>query len=355
MKLKLVFVVVLVLLTMGVVARDTKISKITNDVIVVTPGKKQLHTLGWPNDIINSVALKTSKGIVLVDTQNSPANAILIKDAVTNSFNDTVFAYIINTHGHSCHSGGNCIFEQDNIVAHTNSAGEIKDYDDLFLGQTVEFLRKKIYHKTNILDTITTEGVLADSINEAIDLYRFYESDLINNYQARYPDMTFEDRLTLNAGDKTIDLLYMGKGHGDADIVVYFKEDKVLCTGNLFHLGAYKEESMPSFYINRPNEINHWISTLNTVLEENPDIKHVISTHGTKSFNRENIEFIRDYCMAVEKEVKNAKANNLAVESLNDLDVFKDVFNKYRNIVSKNAGVQRMHEKNIQIIWKHIK
>ena len=354
MRFSTLLISAILLFSIQVSARDAVVKKVTNDVIVVSPAKKLLRTLGWPNDIINSIAIKTDDGIVLVDTQNSPANAKLIKTAITDYFNDSTFVYIINTHGYSCHSGGNCIFNQDQIIAQANSAGEIKDYDDLFLGQTVEFLRKEIYHRSNILDTITTSGVLSDSLTEAIDLYKFYENDLINNYQTRYPDITFEDTLTIHPGEKTIKLSYMGKGHGDADITVYIKEDKVLCTGNLFHLGSYEEEAMPTFYQNRVNDIDHWISTLETVLDKKNEIDDVISTHGKHSFKRENMEFILDYCKAVEEKVAEAKRNHQPIEKIQDITTFESVFNKYKRLISINDDVKQMHANNISIIWKYI-
>jgi glyoxylase-like metal-dependent hydrolase (beta-lactamase superfamily II) len=345
---------VLVLIQPALLARNTVLKQITSNVVTISPDKKQLHTLGWPNDIINSVALRTDEGIVLIDTQNSPANAQLIKSAVHRRFNDSTFVYVINTHGHSCHSGGNCIFDQNNIVAHTNSIGEIKDYDDLFLGQTVEFLRKKIYHKTNVLDTIKISGAISDSINEAIDLYRFYESDLINNYKARYPDLTFEDSLTLTAGNQKIELTYMGKGHGDADIAVYLPNEAVLCTGNLFHLGAYSEENMPSFYQNRTNDIDHWIRSLDKLLVKQNKIDHILTTHGKRPLQRETLEFVNDYCKLVRKVVSEAKVTNVPIEAIKQKDQFEELFEQYRNVLSLNKKVEEMHARNIAIIWKYI-
>ena len=346
--------ILLIIVCIAAQAKQTITKKITGDVITVSPNKKQLHTLGWPNDIINSIAVKTAAGIVLIDTQNSPANARLIKSAVTDQFHDTTFVYVINTHGHSCHSGGNCVFDQDKIVAQANSIGEIKDYDALFLGQTVEYLRKKIYHKTTVLDTISQSSAFADSINEAIALYKFYEDDLINNYRARYPDQTFTDSLTLTPGNKTIKLMYMGKGHGDADIAVYIKEDKVLCTGNLFHLGSYSEESMPSFYLNRENDIDHWIKTLSSILRKENEIDYVLTTHGKKAFGRDNIEFINEYCKLVREKVKEAKINNQPMESVQNIDLFKPLFKSYSNLININQRVEEMHARNIGIIWKYI-
>jgi len=329
--------------------------EITKNVFTITPGRKQLHTLGWPNDIINSVVINTGKGIILVDTQNSPANAQLIKTGIVETLHDSTFAYIINTHGHSCHSGGNCVFSQNKIVAQVNSHAEIRDYDELFLGQTVEFLRQKIYYKSFVLDTIKTEGVFADSIKQAIDLYKFYETDLLNNYKVRYPDLTFEDTLTLNSGNITAKLTYMGHGHGDADVSVFIPEEGVLCTGNLFHLGSYSEESMPSFYPNRVNEIDKWIKSLNVVLDEKNDIRYVLTTHGKNPLNRRSIEFVRDYCVAIRNLVSEAKKNNLSMEQFQKIDSIKTVFDKYSDVVRLNNKTEEMHARNISIIWKFVK
>ncbi|HKM94656.1 MAG TPA: MBL fold metallo-hydrolase [Prolixibacteraceae bacterium] len=335
-------------------ARNTVVKQITADVITVTPDRKQLQSLGWPNDIINSIAVNTGEGIVLVDTQNSPANAKLIKSAVMGHFNDSTFIYIINTHGHSCHSGGNCEFDQANIVAQSRSINEIKNYDDIFLGQTIDFFRKNILINNNVLDTITVAGALNDSINESIERFRFYEDDLLNNYKVRYPNYVFDDTLTLYAGNKTISLMYMGKGHGNADIMVYIEEDKVLCTGNLFHLGGSDVEEMPSFYVYRENEINHWISTMSTFLEKNNDVKYVLSTHGKKPFKLENIVFINEYCKLVRSEVKAAKASKQAVESLQSSEKFDNFFKNNRNIIGFSAKIQEMHKRNLNIIWRYI-
>lgn len=335
-------------------AKNTNINKITNDVITITPSKKQLQLLGWPNDIINSVALRTIEGIVLIDTQNSPANARLVKDAVIEYFNDSTFTYIINTHGHSAHTGGNCIFDQNRIVAHVNSADEIKNYDDIFLGQTVEFLRKRIQYQNSVLDTVRAENAFTDSINEDIDRYKFFEADLINNYRVRYPDLTFQQNLELKPGNKTIELNYMGKGHGNADIIVYIKEDKTLCTGNLFHLGAYKNEEMPSFYLNRVNEIDKWIETLSTFLNTHNDIEYVLTTHGKKPFTRENIVFINEYCKAVRDAVKKAKTEGKTMETVQDSEPFESFFSQYSNIVRFNNEAKEMHARNIRLIWQYI-
>lgn len=354
MRISIVFTIFLIAMTNVALSRNTVVKQVTPDVITISPDQKQLQTLGWPNDIINSVAVNTGKGIILIDTQNSPANGRLIKKAIIDQFNDSLFVYIINTHGHSCHTGGNSVFDEQNIVAHSLSIDEIKNYDDIFLGQTIDFLRKKIYFNNSVLDTMRTENALSDSITESIDLYRFYEDDLLNNYKVRYPDLTFEDTLTINHGSKTIKLMYMGKGHGNADIMAYIEQDKVLCTGNLFHLGAQQVDAMPSFYLNRVNEIEKWVKTMSNFLTQFPDDVSIITTHGKKPFKRENLVFINEYCKTVVSEVKAAKKNGTPIENLITSEIFSDFFKQNRSIIGSSSKIQEMHERNIQIIWKHL-
>lgn len=343
-------------MTLSVLADHPVIKQITPTIIGVSPSKKQLRNLGWPNDLINSYAIKTSQGIVLIDTQSSPANARTIKWAVTEQFGDTSFVYIINTHGHSAHTGGNCIFPQDHIVAHVNSISEIKNFDDLFLGQTVDFLRKKIMLNNNILDTITVAGSpLSDSIRQSIDVFQSYENDLTDNYKARYPDITFEDRKTLNAGDHTFELVYMGKGHGNSDIAVYTPEERALFTGNLFHLGSYDEAGMPSFYVNHENEIKKWISSLTFLLNPDNKIDYVLTTHGKKTLKRQNLEFVLEYCKAVQQLVKDAKTNNTPLNDITDIKLVKPVFDRFSSCISISPKVEEMHSRNMSIIWEYVK
>jgi cyclase len=336
-------------------AQKPVIKDITSSVITVTPPKKHLHTLGWPNDIINSVAVKTSKGLVIIDTQSTPMNARSVKSAINEYFNDSVYVFVINTHGHSAHTAGNIVFSESQVVAQINSIEEIRNYDNIFLGQTVDYLRKKIYNRTSQLDTTNLKGELKDSLMAAIDLYRGYENDLIDNYKPRTPDVTFEDRLMLGAENTTFELFFMGSGHSNADIVVYIPEQKVLCTGNLFHLGSFDTGAMPSFYLHRTNDIEKWISTLTEVLKSEREIKYVLTTHGKRPFKKRDMEFILAYCKAVNTEVKKTKAEGGSLNDLMELSVFNAVIRDYYDVVGISKATQAMHARNMGIIWDYIK
>jgi phosphoglycerate dehydrogenase-like enzyme/glyoxylase-like metal-dependent hydrolase (beta-lactamase superfamily II) len=49
---------------------------------------------------------------------------------------------------------------------------------------------------------------------------------------AHAPDITFKDRLSIAAGDQTIELLHFGAAHTAGDLFVWLPERRILCTGN---------------------------------------------------------------------------------------------------------------------------
>ena len=68
----------------------------------------------------NVVALKSRKGIVVIDTEGSPALARLLRKKIAEVFGSESFAYVINTHSHGDHTFGNQIFAEAVIVGHEN-------------------------------------------------------------------------------------------------------------------------------------------------------------------------------------------------------------------------------------------
>jgi len=52
------------------------------------------------------------------------------------------------------------------------------------------------------------------------------------------PDHTFEDRATIEVGDRIVELAFHGRAHTDADISVFVPDAKVLFAGDLIENGA---------------------------------------------------------------------------------------------------------------------
>jgi glyoxylase-like metal-dependent hydrolase (beta-lactamase superfamily II) len=53
-----------------------------------------------------------------------------------------------------------------------------------------------------------------------------------------YPTMTFTDKMTLDLGNKKVEIMHLGEGHTRGDAVAWLPEDRVLFAGDLVEFGA---------------------------------------------------------------------------------------------------------------------
>jgi cyclase len=121
-------------------------------------------------------------------------DAVLLVDSkLTNEFDKSVellrtvtdkpIHYLINTHFHPDHTGGNIGFEK--------------------LG-------------ASIIATANTRARLSKT------------------HQMGLPVITFDDHMDVYFGGRTLRLYYYGRGHTDGDLVIYLPEEKIVMTGDLF-------------------------------------------------------------------------------------------------------------------------
>src|SRR5438045_6378007 len=132
-------------------------------------------------------------GIVLIDDQFAPL-APKIKEAL-KSISDKPIRFILNTHFHGDHTGGNEVFgKEGTIIAHDN-------------------VRKRLESGTKAMNNTTPPAP-----------------------KAALPVVTFNDRATLHVNGEDIRLTYLPHGHTDGDTMVEFTKSNVVHMGDDFFL-----------------------------------------------------------------------------------------------------------------------
>ena len=176
----------------------------------------------------NTAVLRTDAGAVVVDTKTLPMQGERIRETARELTGmDTVL--LINTHYHIDHTHGNPAFEPG----------------------------------TRVLSTERTLSHL-----QALD------ADFWRDEAARLmPNETFSDRMALELGGKTIELIHPGAGHTDGDLVVLFKDENVIHTGDLMFNHFY-----PNIDLEAGGSVQQWVDSLETVLRM--DFTRVIPGHG---------------------------------------------------------------------------
>lgn len=187
----------------------------------------------------NVAVLVTSEGVVLVDDKfEQDHDAILEK---IKSITPLPVKYIINTHYHQDHSGGNAkMLPMAEIISTQNA-------------------------RTNILEH-KQSNVTGSPVSPA--------------------RIVFTDETAIFLGGKEVRAKYVGRGHTNGDAVVYFPQDRTLHTGDLM------AGTSPLIDYNGGGSLVEWTKTLDNAMKDF-DFDTVIPGHGAVT-NRAGLKTYRD-------------------------------------------------------------
>ena len=144
-------------------------------------------------------------GVLVIDTRASHRRADeLLADL--RSLTDAPLAATLNTHHHWDHSFGNARFAAGPIWGHQRCAELLRTDGEAMLRDIGERLPE-----------------LADEFAEVV---------------ITPPDRTFEDHATIDLGDRSVEVRYLGRGHTDNDVVALVSDADVLFAGDLLENGG---------------------------------------------------------------------------------------------------------------------
>ena len=203
-------------------------------------------------------------GIVVVDDQYAPlADRI---QAALKGITDKPVRFIINTHYHGDHTGGNEFFQkQAPIIAHDNVRRRLEEGSDAGNGGSVH-----MEHKAQ------PKGAL--------------------------PIITFDHDVTVHLNGEDIRALHFPAGHTDGDSVIYFPKSNVVHMGDDFVTYGF-----PFIDVNSGGSIDGMISGVENAIAQLPADVKIIPGHGPVS----NLDDVRAY-------LKMLKETRAAVQSALD-------------------------------------
>ena len=200
----------------------------------------------------------TSEGVVLVDDMFDRNHADIL--AQVKSVTDKPLRYVLNTHQHDDHAGGDLkMLPIAEVIAHKNARANLADI-------------KQPYYE--------------DTPGTPIGL----------------PRVTFSDEMSVHLGGREVRAKYFGRGHTSGDAVIYFTDLKVIHTGDLFlgrrpgrgTAGAPTRPPGVSIYVDyaQGGSFLDWTSTMDGMLSL--DFDTVIPGHGPVSTRDDVVKFRQD-------------------------------------------------------------
>jgi len=214
----------------------------------------------------NIAASVGDDGIVIVDDQFAPL-AEKIRAAL-KGITDKPLRFIINTHYHFDHTGGNLPLHDATIIAQDN-------------------VRKRLAQSNLLGNGGSMKMEQPAMAPEAL------------------PVITFQHDVTLHVNGEDIHALHAPSGHTDGDSLVFFPKSNVLHTGDDFVRYGF-----PFIDIGGGGSSKGMIEALEMALAQVPADVKVIPGHGalsTVTDVRDFVKMLKDTRAAVEKEVKAGK------------------------------------------------
>jgi glyoxylase-like metal-dependent hydrolase (beta-lactamase superfamily II) len=218
-------------------------------------------------------AIETDQGIVIVDAGISSELTARYRKLIENEFQSDKFIYVINTHGHHDHIGGNTVFPQAGIVGHDSCSVDASERWNN-PSQSMKRLNNIIEDYEQQLQQFSPNTAEWNDIFTQKIRYMGAYSDVNNGVIGRLPDVTFSDSLTLELGDTKFEIIYFGKAHSNSDIVIFIPELKLIFTGDLFSKYGRPGMDLSSM------DGKQWIETTEWIQKRINRIEKVIGGHG---------------------------------------------------------------------------
>ena len=262
------------LLLTGVAAHAAQAPAVIDNVKVTDLGNKtymlQMQIAGVDQGGNITVAVGDD-GIIQVDA-NFAQNHDKIKAAVA-AISPLPVKYVINTHMHGDHTGGDAAFSADGatVVAHEN-------------------VKKRLSEgTTNGLTGAKTAPAAPEGL----------------------PKQTYADKTTLMVKGRTVQIGHPMNAHTDGDSYAYFADANVVATGDVVTLGRY-----PNIDFANGGGINGMIAGVDAYLAMGNDQTKFVPGHGnlaTKADLRAYRQMLADARTAVQKLIDEGKTIDEAV------------------------------------------
>ena len=271
------FVFMSVVLCTGAFAQEglTKIAKNVYSYVDVKDGSAA-------NSFAANAGIVVGKdGIVVVDTLISAKEAQrFIKDIRKISGKPILF--VIDTHYHLDHTFGNAEFAKLGavIVAHANCRENmIKNGEDT-------------------LKNVKEYGLTPEQMEGTV---------------IAYPTLTFTDKMSIDLGDESVDLIYVASSHTTGNILVRIPNKKVLFTGDILFTDFHPYMA--------DGDIPGWVRNIDYI--ETLDVDRIIPGHGPLS-EQKDLSDMKNYLLAFDSKAKELSAHSndtkaISVEMLKSL------------------------------------
>lgn len=222
----------------------------------------------------NIGVLTGAEGNLIVDNQFAPLSEKI--RAAVKAIDPGEVKYVINTHLHGDHSGGNENFKK--------------------LGATL----------------MAHDNVRARMMKESVNRQG---KTLPPRDKEAWPVVTFDSKLNVHLNGQDMELIHLDRGHTDGDVIVYFR------TANVMHAGdAFVRYGYPFIDLGSGGSFTGFIHALEQIHSTANDETRIIPGHGLVA-TRADVKALRDKLVDIRDQVAAALKRGTKLEDIPALGI----------------------------------
>ncbi|HEY2093990.1 MAG TPA: MBL fold metallo-hydrolase [Thermoanaerobaculia bacterium] len=253
---------------------------------------------GWANG--NTTVIIGSRDVFVVDSGQFPS--VAREDiAQIRQWTDKPVRYLLNTHWHLDHAGGNAAYMEAfpglAVVAHAQTKEMLDNEVQFMLGGMPATIHDSQQQAEKALRSGKVDDrPLSDAGRKMRERGLARSATLLDdvkNFVYQPPTLTFRDELTIDLGGREVQVKFLGRGNTGGDAVVYLPKEKILATGDLV------VHPIPYMFDGYPVE---WSSTLDRLAAL--DTETIVPGHGDVMHDKKYIFQLRDLMRSVVRQVE---------------------------------------------------
>jgi tetratricopeptide (TPR) repeat protein len=324
-------------------ARDFEVQHVSDKICLVS----------GPQSSEVQVVIQSEKGLVVFDSFWSEITAQNFKDEIAKALRRDDFAYNINTCDRIDLFGGNASYEEAMIIANSHFLEKYEGHEDEVEAEIQRLIEMWRWKEEISRERLETH---AEGSEEAINEQRWLETcksraeELEAGFSFVLPSLFFSDRLTLDLGDVTLELIWFGKGghYNGMSVAVVPEESVAIIPSFIMHPGHLAPHPHGEY---AELDVPRWIAVLEELLEGEDAVETVICGIG-EVWSRERAQTHLEYIRRLWNSVRDAEAEGKDLREImgkcsleNDFAFVKDMQ------IYKNSGDDWVRPQHRTHVW----
>ncbi len=281
----------------------------------------------------NTTVVIGEREVLVVDTCYLPSSADA-DIALIRRWTDKPVRWVLNTHWHNDHVGGNqrylLAWPGAEVVAHEETrrmvGSRVASYVRRFVAPDSRDGRRRDTLRRTAETGVDEKGAPVDAAGRAAaaaSLARFERAaSEFRSIVVAAPTVTFESGgLRIDLGGRVVELKHLGRGNTGGDVVAWLPAERILVTGDLV------DHPVPYAFAGYPTE---WIATLDRLAALDPLL--VVPGHGEPLRGKGYIERVAALLRNLRQQINDLLEKNgggFALEDVQkaiDLNAVRDAF-----------------------------